>query len=210
MRELDRRRRELVPALVARAAELGGASGQPVSATVRRELTETLTTAVATEAAAAAVTSGMLTRALAYSGFGDVDVEAAAALPRPSSEHAVLRPAPGDGDAPGHAPERDREARALRRAAEDALAAAEAELSTARSAADDATRAEQAARERRDEATALVANLEQHLAEARDTLRAARAELAAATAESARFDAARRTAGSAVAERRRALDDLSG
>ncbi|MGF1647139.1 MAG: hypothetical protein ACFCVF_09515 [Kineosporiaceae bacterium] len=204
LRELDQRRRKLVPTLVVRAGELGATAGQPVSATVQRELTETLTAAVATEAAAAAVTSGTLTRALVYSGFGEVDVEAAAAVLRPVVEQRPVEPEaepePGRGE--------DVLAR-HRRAAADALAVAEGDLAAARAAADDASRREEAVRARRDDAAALVDELGRRLAEAQESLRAAETGLAAAAAASARLDAARQAAESAVAERR-AAGGLSG
>lgn len=204
MRELDRRRRELVPVLVARAAELGAAVGHPVTAAVERELAETLGAAVATEAAGAAVTSGTLTRALAYSGFGEVDVEAAAALLRPVAERRA-----GDRRAvePGPEPGRD-VLGGLRRTAADALAVAEAALAAARAAADDASRREGAARARRADAAALVEDLDRRLGEARESLRAARTDLASAAAESARLTRACQAAESAVAQRRKAVDGL--
>jgi hypothetical protein len=181
LRELDRRRRELVRALVDRADEVGGGAGHPVTAAVERELTETFAAAVVTAEAAAAVTSGTLTRALAYSGFGDVDLAAAAAVPRPAAQALAA----------------------------EALAAAEAEFAAVRQAADDASRRSSAARARRDTAAAHVDAMDARLASARDSLAAAESELAAAAAEHARLESARWAAQSALAARRR-LADLSG
>ncbi|GLY19403.1 hypothetical protein Kisp01_64170 [Kineosporia sp. NBRC 101677] len=81
MRELTKERHQLVAALVQRAEEIAEQAGQKVSAAVRRELEDTLGAAVADEQASLAVTSGRLTRALTYAGFGEVDVTEATATP---------------------------------------------------------------------------------------------------------------------------------
>lgn len=98
MKELTQERHELVAALVRRTAELVDGD-QKLSGAVQRELEETFGAAVADEQAALAVTSGRLTRALVYAGFGEVDVTAATATPlrrgpRPSRSPAG---APGNG-----------------------------------------------------------------------------------------------------------------
>jgi len=80
MKELTKQRQKLVAALVRRADTIGD-DDQKVSAGVRRELEETFGAAVADEQASLAVTSGRLTRALVYAGFGEVDVTAATATP---------------------------------------------------------------------------------------------------------------------------------
>jgi hypothetical protein len=81
MKELTKQRQKLVAALVRRADAVGDEDGQKVSAGARRELEETFGAAVADEQASLAVTSGNLTRALVYAGFGEVDVSAATATP---------------------------------------------------------------------------------------------------------------------------------
>ena len=80
IRELSRQRPALLGALVQRAKDLAGPAGQQVGAGVQRELEETLAAAVADDGAAQAVSSGLLTRALAYAGIGDVDLDAATAV----------------------------------------------------------------------------------------------------------------------------------
>lgn len=92
MKELAKRRQKLVAALVRRADAVGDDDGPNVSASTRRELEETFTAAVADEQAALAVTSGRLTRALVYAGFGDVDVTAATATPVTAKRHLGSTP----------------------------------------------------------------------------------------------------------------------
>jgi hypothetical protein len=81
MKELTKTRQKLVAALLRRAETVADDDDQKVSASTRRELEETLGAAIADEQASAAVTSGRLTRALVYAGFGEVDVTAATATP---------------------------------------------------------------------------------------------------------------------------------
>lgn len=65
--------------LVTAVATVGGEAGQAVSAAVESEVRNTGIAALADEAAEAVLTSGTLTRALSYSGFGEVDLSEAAA-----------------------------------------------------------------------------------------------------------------------------------
>jgi hypothetical protein len=93
MKDLAKQRQKLVAALIRRADAVGDDDGQKVSAGVRRELEETLGAAVADEQASLAVTSGRLTRALVYSGFGEVDVTEATATPlTPKRRHLQSAP----------------------------------------------------------------------------------------------------------------------
>jgi hypothetical protein len=93
MKELAKRRQQLIAALVRRASAIGEDAGQKVSAGVERELEETFGAAVADEQASLAVMSGRLTRALVYAGFGEVDVTAATATPL-TEKRRHLRSAP--------------------------------------------------------------------------------------------------------------------
>ncbi|WP_256839012.1 tropomyosin [Ornithinimicrobium faecis] len=65
--------------LVAAAAEASIESGQKLSSAVESEVRNTGIAALADEAAETVLTSGTLTRALSYSGFGEVDLSEAAA-----------------------------------------------------------------------------------------------------------------------------------
>ena len=89
MKELSQQASVAVKGLSRRAAELADAAGQAVTAAVDRDVEQTLRAALADPQAEAAVSSGRLTRALAYAGFGEVDVTAATATPlRPGASVA--------------------------------------------------------------------------------------------------------------------------
>jgi hypothetical protein len=173
IRELTRRRHDLVAALVRRARELASAGGQQVGASVQRELEETFGAAIADEQASLAVTSGRLTRALAYAGLGEVDLTAATATPLsprrrpPPSAGTKARPERAGAGRRQQAgtPERRSAARAVEQAGAD-LAAAEDEVA--------------ASEDRRDRARADHARASDHLEELRRELAEARRELAAA------------------------------
>lgn len=81
IRELTARRRELVDELTAAAATQAEEKGHLLEGTARQEVAATMAAALVSEEAYAAATSGVLTRSLSYSGFGDVDVTAATATP---------------------------------------------------------------------------------------------------------------------------------
>jgi hypothetical protein len=98
MKELAKRRQKLVAALIRRADTIGDDDGQKVSPGIRRELEETLGAAIADEQASLAVTSGRLTRALVYAGFGEVDVSEATATPVTANRRHLK-------SAPKHRPE---------------------------------------------------------------------------------------------------------
>jgi hypothetical protein len=83
LRQLSRRRHEVVSALAREAHRIARDAGDPVSDEVARELEATLETALADPAARVEVRSGRLTAALSYSGFGPVDPEVAASATRP-------------------------------------------------------------------------------------------------------------------------------
>jgi len=78
LRALGEQRRQLVGAVVGRAV---AAAGRPVAPAVRDEVASTLEAALADPASADAVRSGRLVRALAYAGFGAVDLADAVAPP---------------------------------------------------------------------------------------------------------------------------------
>lgn len=65
--------------LVSAAVEISAASGQPISGAVQTEVRDTGIASLADEAAEQVLGSGTLTRALSYSGFGEVDLSEAAA-----------------------------------------------------------------------------------------------------------------------------------
>ncbi|HKG49740.1 MAG TPA: hypothetical protein VKB14_04830 [Actinomycetales bacterium] len=102
MKELSQQASVAVKGLSRRAAELGDAAGQAVTAAVDRDVEQTLRAALADPQAEAAVSSGRLTRALAYAGFGEVDVTAATATPlRPGASVTPGRASARRGDTSG-------------------------------------------------------------------------------------------------------------
>jgi hypothetical protein len=206
MKELTRRRHELIAALVRRAgAVAAGAGDQKVSASVQRELEETLGAAVADEQASLAVTSGRLTRALVYAGLGEVDVSAATATPigsarrvRPASARAGTGQAGSDRSGSGQAePGRAGSGRAEsgQAAADRAQEAAAAERRRAVEAAEQAA-AEFASAEdelaasaqRRDQNRAQEAELSSRLEELQREILQARHELDAVSRKVAAAD----------------------
>jgi len=89
LRRLGSRRRDDVAALVRAAADLGAGLDSAPSAAVLGEVEQTLLAATSDEAAAAAVTSGLLVRSLRAIGFEPVDLDGAVAV---SNAPAVPRP----------------------------------------------------------------------------------------------------------------------
>lgn len=91
MRELNQERHGLVEAIGRRADAVAATIGVKVSPAVRREVEDTLRAAVADEHACRAVLSGRLTRALVHTGFGEVDIAEATAVPlgAPASRQAL-------------------------------------------------------------------------------------------------------------------------
>jgi hypothetical protein len=81
LRELNRRRQEVLSAVAARARDVAAARGQRVSASVGTEVEQTLWAAMTDGAAASAVRSGLLTSPLVTTGLGPVDLSGAVAVP---------------------------------------------------------------------------------------------------------------------------------
>ncbi|HET7477403.1 MAG TPA: hypothetical protein VFJ97_15445 [Dermatophilaceae bacterium] len=134
LRELGRERTRILGETTEMAAAAAASRGHPLSPAARRELAETLTAAVSSAAAAEAVASGALTRALSYAGLGEVDVSGATAgrltLVRggdPNSTTPATRQAK-TAAAGRAATQRMAKAERSARLAAAALAAAEAEL----------------------------------------------------------------------------------
>jgi len=188
------------------AAVLDAVSAQAqeeLTAAVREQVSQTLTAAVADADAAQAVRSGRLVSALSYSGFGEVDVSAAVAVPlarRAASGQQAADDAEDDEavgpDAGARPATEGSDARAATdgpdaRAEADAAAAAAAEraLEERLAVLEKAHQAEGAAQQSADLA-------ERSLAAAKRTAKGARARLAKASA-------ARAAAEAEVAEARR-------
>ena len=134
MKELGQERTRVVAELVERAVFLANEADAQYrdTATIRDQVTSTLTAAVADPTAEAAVTSGRLVSPLSYAGFGEVDISDAVATPLHVVREKEEKPA-------GRKPAKEVDQRALDRAradldrAEDALEEAEAAFDKARS-----------------------------------------------------------------------------
>ena len=185
LRALGQQRRELVQAVTGTAVV-----GHGVSTAVRTEVEQTLEAALADPAAAEAVRSGTLVRALSFAGFGGVDVDGAVAVvgsrpPTARGRSDVARSAQGggqkaagaQGDDPAAAGGRTAGRRRRTAAAEERALAAAAALDDAVQACETAQRRADAAGEeqaeldrRREAAQAEVDDLEQRLSAARERL----------------------------------------
>ncbi len=80
-----------VAAYVERVAEVATAAGAALSASGLDEVRATAIAALADETAAQALASGQLTRALSYSGFGEVDLSGAVGVTSSGSIMSVLK-----------------------------------------------------------------------------------------------------------------------
>ncbi len=169
------------------AAEEAEAVGQRLSVAVLNEIHDTVVAALASTEATDAVLSGTLTRALSYSGFGEVDLGDAVARTRTGVRLAVIEGAAPAREAAQMA--RDRAEGHLRMAAQ-ARDAAQARRDTAQQ---EATLAEERVRALRAELSAAEAQANAALAdlrEADDAYRAGAARHAAAEATLRELDAA--------------------
>src|SRR4051794_10181136 len=89
LRELSRQRHQVIAALVAQARRLAAAEGQPVTEDAARGLEQTLTAALAHEAAGELLRSGRLTDALVPGGFGEAPTTAGARRPAKPAKRAT-------------------------------------------------------------------------------------------------------------------------
>ncbi|MGN6300516.1 MAG: hypothetical protein ACTHN8_05425 [Angustibacter sp.] len=211
LRALGQERQRAAGELVEAAAGLveGG-----LSEAGRAEVEATLRAAVADPAATDAVASGRLTKALAYAGFGEVDLTAATATPLAPRLTVVAPSKPEKSEKPEKppkpekrtAPERAAKAAPPRRTrADDVLderrAKADGALADAREAARQAQQAAERARHAERDALAAqraaeaeVDDLRDRLAGARVAARRAQQEVVSAQAERATADRAARSA----------------
>lgn len=80
LRELGKQRQKLIAAVVKQARSLAEELGDPIGDAAADEVGQTLQAALSDPNAADAVTAGLLTRPLAASGWGSVDVDDAVAM----------------------------------------------------------------------------------------------------------------------------------
>jgi hypothetical protein len=206
-----------VDAFVRAAINAVGAAGHTLSAAAQQDVRATAIAALADERASAAVTSGQLTRALSYSGFGEVDLAEAVARTAGGAILTILpggrgqRPRGGRGtdgtdtsDGSGAGPQgrdaddRDSESDEAPSAEdlEEALAEAENRLAAAQAAVE-------AARERAEETRERMAVVERQLTKAREADERALEAVTDAVRARKQAEATRHTAQAA-------LDDARG
>ncbi len=210
LRELTRQRRQLTSAVTATARGHAVEAGQKVTQSVADEVEATLTAAMVDPAAAEAVRSGLLVKALSTTGLGDLDLTAYVAVPDaagfvPSALGEPEPPAPPELHV---VPDPDADEK-KRKAAQEVLDAATAEVDRL-TAALDAANAEVGELEAKslqvqaeiDELRRRLGELEAQQDEVDDELEEAREAVDAARSEVATADAARARAA-------KALDKLS-
>jgi hypothetical protein len=133
LRQLARRRHDVVVTLVAEARLIARETGQPAGDQATQDLERTLEAALADPGASDAVRSGRLTTALSYSGFGSAEPGATAGPARPGAKPAVKqaprRDAGGNRQGAGDDSAKRREAQV--RSAEKALQEAKADAAAA-------------------------------------------------------------------------------
>jgi hypothetical protein len=211
-----------VDAFVRAATDLARDAGRKLSAAAQQDVRGTAIAALADERASAAVTSGQLTRALSYSGFGEVDLDEAVAR---TTGGAILTILPGgrgqgpggdsdtgsgraarkgarsldsdddDGDGDGDDRDDDTEGPTAEEL-EEVLDASERALAKARAAVD-------AARERAEDTRERLAVVERQLGKAREADERALEAVTDAVRARKQAEAARHTAQTA-------LDDARG
>lgn len=194
MTELRKERDLLLGTWADAADEVGRRAGRPLTTAVNEEVRATLIAALAGEEATQAVVSGHLTRALHYSGFGDVDLSEAvvrtssgavlsvveSAKPAPGKAAGRTEPAkkkPAKKKPPAQKEPAEKKQPAQKEPAEKPgreeeerqrrVAAARRALEDAKDAAEEAARAVDQARDRADESRWRVEELEAQLKQAR-------------------------------------------
>jgi len=189
-----------VEAFVRAATEAVDEEGRRLSPASQQEVRATAIAALADEHATEAVASGQLTRALSYSGFGEVDLAEALARTSGGAILTVVRGGSASSAGRTHAAGED-DADAAAPTVEEGvatLAAAERELATAER---DLTTAEQdvaKAREHAEETRERLAVVERQLAKAREADERALEAVTDAVRERKQAEAARHTAQEAL------------
>lgn len=171
LRELSVQRRQVINDLLPTASDLATRADQPASAAVLGEVQATLEAALADADARAAVRSGLLTKALAYAGLGEVDLSAAlavAAQPR-SARSAKVAEADKGADRTRPGAKGEQAADTPRTGADAALQSAQEAVDEAAAASAAAERAVTGVDEQRQFLRRRISHLERELAEARAT-----------------------------------------
>jgi hypothetical protein len=194
LRQLAAARRQLIASVADLGASIAEDSGRSLSPSVRDELEQTLSAALSDPAAAEALRTGRLVRALETDGVEPVDLDGAVAGGAAvRARRATARPKAKGADEP-----EDLDAHRRRKEAESAVSAAEREQNTAAERARLAAEAESAAQQASDDAEARRDELSERIDDLQRQLTQLRAELDDAGDE---VDAATRKAMAAGRQR---------
>jgi len=195
MAKLGRERRALTRRLAQAAAELAGSRGERITPATLEAVEQSLSAAFFDPAAAGAVASGRLLRALDPStAAGDIRDAVV-------GEVTALAPAP-------QRPPDELQARRVRRDAERRLAAAEKEQASAAKSLENRDAELHALEDRAEELSERVTTLEEELARVREESSRVKSELPRASETRAEAAAQAEAAVEAAAAARRALDEL--
>ncbi|GAA11350.1 hypothetical protein [Gordonia alkanivorans] len=210
MRELSRRRQELINSAADGVAGTAASLGVRLSDSAVREVAATLRAAIADAETLERFRRGSLVTSAEYSGFGPAGVFVVPDLPAEpehAAEDGVDASSDVDAVAAGETGETDEDA-AVRRELEARLSRAEEDERTARDGLGDASTAVDEASSEVDELVARARELREQLSRVEDSLRFARQRLS--TAERGRSDAkvALRDAVAESNKLRAALTDL--
>ena len=176
VRALDRSRRQLTRAVTEQARALGRQAGHPVSVQVAGAVEETLRAAMADAAAAAALSTGLLTDTFSSTGLDPVAVEGVVAVPTALTGADAVAPAPRRPSPKRRTGPDPSEVTAARADLENAVAELEEAHRRADEARDVATAAHrhrEALEVRRRELEQQLADVQHGLGEVRDAERAA-------------------------------------
>ncbi|WP_146363006.1 hypothetical protein [Arthrobacter yangruifuii] len=212
LRRLSTERQRLLRAIVRQARDLAAGLDHPVSESLAAEAEQTLWAAMTDPAAADAVASGQLIRALTASGWDEVDLDGAVADPDsvPHGSGAGSPPAGragGKGSGSGKAGSVDAaEARRRQAAARRALRTAQAELADAEAAEQRAQEALDAAQRDVDESAGHRDELTDEIDELRERIRQLEREVAAVDRRSGKLERERDNARRAARSARRTAE----
>ncbi len=215
LKELGRERTRLVDELVRASADSVREAGSTLSPTVANQVHETFVAALASPAAAEAVATGVLTRALSYAGFGDVDLAEALAT-RATARRPALRMITGGGQGgrgiKGTQVEEPTDDSAAETEPDEPDPALLERLATATARSRETMSAATAAAEALDAAMAALSEVDDRVARLESDLAAARADRERLSAERAdaasRNKVAERTLRASLAELDEARDAL--
>ena len=194
LRSVRGERDATVAAYVDRVAEVATTAGAALSGSGHEEVRASAIAALADESAAEALCSGQLTRALSYSGFGEVDLSGAVGVTSSGSIMSVLRggaTADTGSDDPGAAAPSEQADADAEAEGDDEDELTEEELARAVAEAKAAKAAAKARRRAEAEVEAAQAEMKQAQAELEAAEDAARLARKAVIAAQKRLDAAR-------------------